>query len=78
MFFKIRVFFTQTRNLILFVSLAIWNGTPLHLWPQAWRDIDADHRARVRRMVFEIRMEGRIRQDADGRLWSIKKRGEDQ
>lgn len=57
MFFKIRVFFTQTRNLILFVSLAIWNGTPFHLWPRAWREIDAEHRARVRRMVFEMRLD---------------------
>jgi hypothetical protein len=62
------------RNLILFVSLALWRGTPFHLWPRAWREVEAEHRAQVHKAVWELKKQGRIRQDREGRLWSNKEK----
>jgi hypothetical protein len=67
--FEIKCLFIQIKNLILFVSLAVQRGVPVYMWPAAWRGVKADHEARVRKLVFQSRIEGRIRQDADGRLY---------
>ena len=59
----------KLRNLILFVSLALWHGTPFYLWTKAWRDIQAEHLAQVRKMVWELKCQGKVYQDKDGFLW---------
>jgi hypothetical protein len=71
--FEINCFFVQIGNLIQFVTIALKRGTPIHLWPEAWRLIKQDHEAKVRKTVFQLRMAGRVRQDADGRLYSNRK-----
>lgn len=62
----------KLRNLLLFISCAIWHGTPLHLWSRAWREIQADHRAEIRKAVWELKKAGRIHEDREGRLWNKK------
>lgn len=63
---------TQLKNLILFILLALYHGTPYHLWSRARREIAADHEARVRKMIWELKKEGRVWEDRDGRLWPKK------
>jgi hypothetical protein len=62
----------QIRNLLLFIILALWNGTPFHLWPYAWREVQAEHLAQVRKTVWELKKQGHVREDREGRLWSKK------
>ena len=68
---KLRV---RIHNLTLFVALALWRGTPLRLWPRAWREVEADHRARIHKTVWALKCEGRVREDREGRLWPVKKK----
>ena len=60
------------RNLFLFVAYALWHGTPPYLWSQAWEDIQADHLARTRKIIWELKKQGKIYEDRDGRLWPKK------
>lgn len=62
---KIRI-----HNLTLFLSLVLWHGTPVYLWPRAWREVQADHKAQVRKAIWELKKEGKIYQDKEGYLWS--------
>jgi hypothetical protein len=64
-----RLLLTQARNLVLFVSLALWRGTPFHLWGKAWRGVQAAHRASVRKAVWELKCAGKVREDKNGLLW---------
>lgn len=66
---KIRIFFVQTRNTLLFIILAIWHGTPFRLWPLARRLVEEDHLGEVRKVVWELKCEGLIYEDDEGRLW---------
>lgn len=57
---------------ITFVFLAIWKGIPFQRWSYAWNEILAAHEAETRKVVWELKKEGRIREDENGRLWSTK------
>lgn len=59
----------KIRNLLLFVSLALWHGTPFSLWRRAWREIEANHRAEVHKAVWELKCEGKVKEDKEGYLW---------
>jgi hypothetical protein len=70
---KLRTIFVFISNLVVFISCAINHGIYPWRWPEAWRLVQADHEAWVRGIVFQLRMEGKIRQDDDGYLWPISK-----
>ena len=59
----------KLQNLILFTALALWHGTPFRLWPRAWQEIEAAHLAETRKVVWELKCEGKIREDKEGKLW---------
>lgn len=70
---KIRVFRIHIQNLILFTAIALWRGVPLHLWRYAWQQIKIDHYGQVHKAVWELKKEGKVYQDKEGRLWPVKK-----
>ena len=70
---NLKIFRIQVQNFILFVTIALWRGTPFHLWPRAWREVEAEHRAWVHKGVWELKKQGRVREDKEGRLWPVKK-----
>lgn len=65
---KIRLFLIEARNTLLFIAYAIWHGTPFRLWPQARRLIEEDHLGEVRKIVWELKKEGKVYEDEDGFL----------
>ncbi|MHA1942172.1 MAG: hypothetical protein ACW97P_10670 [Candidatus Hodarchaeales archaeon] len=64
----------KLHNLILFTALALWRGTPFHLWKKAWRECEADHLAEIRKAIWELKCQGLIREDESGYLFAV---GED-
>ncbi len=60
---------TKLYDLILFVTLALWYGTPFRLWSHAWREVEAAHLAETRKIVWELKCQGKIREDEEGYLW---------
>lgn len=68
----LRMAMIQMRNLLLFIVAVLKQGTPFYLWPQAWRDIQAEHLALVRKQIWELKKAGRIREDRAGRMWLSK------
>lgn len=62
---------TKLWNLILFILMISWRIPPA-LWRDAWYDIEAAHSAETRKMVWELKKQGRIWEDEEGRLWSTK------
>ena len=56
-------------NTIIFVALAIWYGVPFHSWPKLWADFEVAHKAWIRRIVWQLIMDGKVYKDEDGRLW---------
>lgn len=68
-----KVFFVQVQNLILFVTIALWRGTPFELWPYAWQEVKAAHEAEVRKVIWELKKQGKIREDKDGYLWPVER-----
>lgn len=67
-----KIIIVKIRNFVLFVILALWNGTPFRLWRMAWILIQADHEASTHKAIYELRVAGKIRKDEQGRLWSVK------
>lgn len=65
----LRTLAVHIHNLILFTVLAIWNGIPPWLWRKAWLDIEAEHLAQVRKRIWELKVEGKVYEDREGRLW---------
>jgi len=55
-------------NLWIFVTEALWRGTPLWLWPRAWRDINEAHLQQVRKDIWELKKQGKV-VEKDGRLY---------
>ncbi len=70
---SIKIFLIQIYNLLLFALCVLWNGTPPHLWRRAWRGIQADHLAQIRKDFWELKQGGRIYEDKQGYLWSKRK-----
>lgn len=56
-------------SLLTFVVLAIWKGIPLRRWPLVWAAIIETHEAEIRAAIYELKCEGKIREDKDGFLW---------
>ena len=57
-------------SLITFTWLAIWKGIPFYRWAYVWCEINAFHEAEIRKAVWELKKEGRIREDENGLLWT--------
>lgn len=57
-------------NLLLFAALVSWRIPPWR-WTEAWNDIHEEHSAQIRKAIWAAKIEGRIREDSNGRLWSI-------
>ncbi len=60
------------RNFLLFAAGLIWFRVPPWLWIKAWREVQADHLARVRKMVWEAKKAGLIYEDKEKKFWSHK------
>lgn len=62
---KIKLFIrrklTALSNVVVFLSVVIERRWPIHKWPVAWRHVQANHQAEVRRMLTELTMEGKIK-----------------
>ncbi len=70
--YRLRMAAIAARNLLLFIVAAMRQGIWPHLWPSAWRGIQADHLAQVRKEIWELKKAGKIREDPEVRLWSSK------
>lgn len=62
-----------TRNLVLFIVLALWHNVPFLRWAEAWRGCKEAHRQWVHKEVWELKKEGKIREDKDGYLHDVDK-----
>jgi hypothetical protein len=65
---------TKIASLLTFAALAIWKGIPFHRWPAVWAIIVETHEAEMRQAVWELKQEGRVREDEQGRLYSTKEK----
>lgn len=65
---KIAQLITQARLLIIFLAISIWHGIPIAKWSRGWRAIEAERVAHARKIIWELKCEGRIREDENGRL----------
>jgi len=70
---RIRKFFVLVHDLFVFVTAAIWHGTPLWMWPDAWEKLQDEKLQEIRAAVWDLKKQGRIREDAEGRLWIVDK-----
>ncbi len=72
--YRLRMAAIAAGNMLLFIVAALRQGIWPHLWPSAWRGIQADHLALVRKEIWELKKAGEIYEDGEGRLWSKKKK----
>lgn len=63
----------KLRNLILFTVLALWHGTPFHLWSRAWQECLAEHQAQVHKVLWELKKRGLVYEDKEGRLFAKRR-----
>lgn len=56
-------------NLLIFIPAVIWYGINPWRWGEAWRGMEAEHRAGIHKTVWELKKQGRVREDKEGRLW---------
>ncbi len=66
-----REFLVLLKNLWVFVTEMLWRGVPLRYWRQVWEEANDLHAAEVRRMVWELKKQGKVREDEEGRLWPV-------
>ncbi|KKM17319.1 hypothetical protein LCGC14_1676930 [marine sediment metagenome] len=62
--------YVKVSNVIIFVAVAIWHGVPFHSWSKLWADFEVEHKAWVRKIVWQLIMDGRVCRDKEGRLWA--------
>jgi hypothetical protein len=60
---------THLKNLLLFAALAIWYLVPPWRWREAWEGVQADHRAEVHKMIWELKCQGEVGEDEEEYLW---------
>lgn len=77
---KLRLFvrrsLTALNNVVVFLSVVIERRWPIRKWPMAWRHIQAQHQAEVRRMLTQLTMEGKIKRrvvDGEFRYYPMDK-----
>lgn len=56
-------------SLLTFIALAIWKGIPFRRWPLLWAAIRETHEAEIRAAIYQLKCEGKIREDEEGFLW---------
>lgn len=64
-------------NVIIFVGLAVWYGVPFHSWSKLWADFEIEYEAWIRRIVWQLIMDGKVYRDKDGKLYSKKENQND-
>lgn len=57
----IRHAYVKLNNVLVFLSVVIERRWPLRLWPLAWRRVQEQHQAEVRRQLTELTHSGRIK-----------------
>lgn len=54
-------YYVAFKNILAFLSVAIERGWPLNKWPVAWRYVQEQHQAALRRDLTELTMSGRVK-----------------
>jgi hypothetical protein len=47
-------------------------GFPLYRWPEGWRAAKEAHRQEVHTTVWQLKCEGKVREDREGKLWAVR------
>lgn len=56
-------------NLFWFTVIALWRGIPPWRWRDAWDYVAEGHRQEVHKTVWELKCQGKVYSDKNGRLW---------
>jgi hypothetical protein len=62
----------KLRNLIMFLVEVTRYGLAPWKWRRAWRACQDEHLAEVRKGIWELKKQGKVRQDKEGRLFWVK------
>jgi hypothetical protein len=62
----------RLHNLFIFLIEVLRYGLAPWKWRRAWREVQEEHLAEVRKCIWELKKQGKIRQDKEGRLFWIK------
>jgi len=66
-------FFIFLYNIFVFVLSTIEVGHPPWRWHIGWRLCQERHRQDIHKIIWELKCDGKIREDKQGRLWPIDK-----
>jgi len=61
--------FKFINNISVFIEVVIRYAIPPWRWRIAWQELQYQHLLDVRKAVWELKKQGRVREDADGRLY---------
>ena len=56
-------------NIALFLIGVIRHGIAPWRWPEAWHYISEGHQQEVHKIVWQLKCQGKIYSDREGRLW---------
>jgi len=59
-YWRARALVVSVYNVFVFLAAVIWAGVPVRLWPQIWRKLKEEHHKQIERMLFALRMEGKV------------------
>lgn len=62
----------QLHNLTLFLIGCARFGVPPWEWRRAWQVVYEEHEAETRRAIWELKKQGKVRHDKEGRLYWVK------
>lgn len=61
---------TNIRNLIIFAFYCLIRLIPPWKWAYYWNLVWADHVAKTRKAIWELKCQGKVAEDREGRLYS--------
>ena len=68
----IKLIRVKLHNLFWFSLGLLRYNIPPWLWGKAWREVQEQHLQDVRKKVWELKKQGKVREDKEGRLWPRK------
>ena len=63
--------FTKIHNLKVFFEFVCLHSIPPWRWGEAWRELQARHLAQIHKAIWQLKCEGKVLEDSEGRLFWI-------
>lgn len=68
--------FRGINNLLVLAEVIIRYAIPPWRWGETWRELQYQHLLDVRKAVWELKKQGRVREDSDGKLYLNDEKGD--